>query len=105
MLDMFFQFLKDLFTFAGYLNTNSSFPEPLSTEEEKNYLRLLNQGSSEAREKLIENKVRIFVRRGGPNYKEGLAKMRALGESLGVPIEVFGPETHMTKIVSMALKA
>jgi hypothetical protein len=30
--------------------------------------------------------------------------MRALGEKLGVPIEVYGPETHMTKIVSMALK-
>jgi hypothetical protein len=30
--------------------------------------------------------------------------MRALGEKIGVPIEVYGPETHMTKIVSMALK-
>jgi hypothetical protein len=29
--------------------------------------------------------------------------MRALGEKLGVPIEVYGPETHMTTIVSMAL--
>jgi len=53
---------------------------------------------------LQENKVRIFVRRGGPNYKEGLSQMCALGQMLGVPIEVYGPETHMTKIVSMALK-
>jgi hypothetical protein len=30
--------------------------------------------------------------------------MRALGEKIGVHIEVYGPETHMTKIVSMALK-
>lgn len=30
----------------------------------------------------------IFVRRGGPNYQTGLAKMRALGEELGVPFEV-----------------
>ena len=49
-------------------------------------------------------KVKIFVRRGGPNYKEGLAQMRLLGEKLGVSIEVYGPETHMTRIVSMALK-
>ncbi len=55
--------------------------------------------------KLKENKVKIFVRRGGPNYQEGLSQMRALGHQLGVPIEVYGPETHMTKIVSMALKA
>ena len=55
-------------------------------------------------EALQENKVKIYVRRGGPNYQEGLSQMRALGEKLGVPIEVYGPETHMTKIVSMALK-
>jgi len=58
----------------------------------------------EYKDKLKDNKVKIFVRRGGPNYKEGLRIMRELGEQLGVPIEVYGPETHMTKIVSMALK-
>jgi len=54
--------------------------------------------------KLRKNKVKIYVRRGGPNYKEGLDKMRKLGEDISVPIQVYGPETHMTKIVSMALK-
>jgi ATP citrate (pro-S)-lyase len=58
----------------------------------------------EYQQKLLENKVRIYVRRGGPNYQEGLCQMRILGEKLGMPIEVYGPETHMTKIVSMALK-
>lgn len=62
------------------------------------------QALNEYKQKLIDNKVKIYVRRGGPNYKEGLAKMRKLGESLGVPIEVYGPETHMTKVVSLALK-
>jgi ATP citrate (pro-S)-lyase len=56
------------------------------------------------RKELQDNKVKIFVRRGGPNYKEGLAQMRQLGEKLDIPIEVYGPETHMTRIVSMALK-
>ncbi len=62
------------------------------------------QALTEYKEKLIENNVKIYVRRGGPNFQEGLAKMRKLGETLGVPIEVYGPETHMTKIVSLALK-
>lgn len=57
------------------------------------------------KEKLVEHKIKIFVRRGGPNYQEGLEKMRKLGDELGVPIEVFGPETHMTNIVPMALNA
>ena len=47
--------------------------------------------------------VKIFVRRGGPNYEKGLDLMRQLGQKTGIPIQVFGPETHMTKIVPMAL--
>lgn len=59
----------------------------------------------EYKKKLIEHRVKIFVRRGGPNYLEGLENMRVLGNELGVPIEVYGPETHMTKIVPMALQS
>ena len=56
------------------------------------------------KEKLQENRVVIYVRRGGPNYVEGLEKMRRVGERIGVPVEVYGPETHMTAVVSMALE-
>ncbi|KAL9936458.1 hypothetical protein V8E36_004526 [Tilletia maclaganii] len=52
---------------------------------------------------LATHGVRIFVRRGGPNYQEGLRAMRLLGEDLGVEIQVFGPETHITDIVPLAL--
>jgi ATP citrate (pro-S)-lyase len=53
---------------------------------------------------LQSHKVKIFVRRAGPNYQEGLRLMRSLGESLGVEINVFGPEMHVTGIVPLALK-
>ncbi|MBN2256015.1 MAG: ATPase [Deltaproteobacteria bacterium] len=69
-----------------------------------NTFRGIIRALREYKKKLQENKVKIYVRRGGPNYKEGLNQMRALGDELGVTIEVYGPETHMTKIVSMALK-
>jgi ATP-citrate lyase beta-subunit len=62
------------------------------------------QAVEEHADKLKQTNVKIFVRRGGPNYKEGLDKMRKMGERLGLPVEVHGPETHMTKVVSMALK-
>jgi len=52
---------------------------------------------------LIRHNVRIFVRRAGPNYQEGLRAMRMLGEELGVEIQVYGPETHITDIVPLAL--
>lgn len=53
--------------------------------------------------KLVAHKVSLFVRRAGPNYQEGLRRMREVGRSLGIPVHVFGPETHMTAICGMAL--
>lgn len=53
--------------------------------------------------KLKEHNVSIYVRRAGPNYQEGLRKMREYGSTLGIPLHVFGPETHMTAICGMAL--
>ncbi len=57
----------------------------------------------ETTSELLRHKVKIFVRRGGPNFQEGLANMRAFGESSRVPMRVFGPEDHMTNIVALAL--
>ncbi len=57
----------------------------------------------EYQHKLLENNVSIFVRRGGPNYQEGLRAMREVGSKLSLKMYVFGPETHMTAIVGMAL--
>ncbi|CAK9222034.1 unnamed protein product [Sphagnum jensenii] len=48
-------------------------------------------------------RVHIYVRRGGPNYQKGLAKMRSLGVEIGVPIEVYGPEASMTGICKSAI--
>ncbi|CAM6088320.1 unnamed protein product [Calypogeia fissa] len=49
-------------------------------------------------------KIRMYVRRGGPNYQKGLAKMRELGSEIGVPIEVYGPEETMTGICKQAIE-
>lgn len=61
------------------------------------------QALREYKERLAKSQVKIFVRRGGPNYQEGLAQMRKLGQELGVPTSVYGPETHMTRIVSLVV--
>lgn len=57
----------------------------------------------EYQQRLIDHKISIFVRRAGPNYQEGLRRMREVGQTLGIPLYVFGPETHMTAICGMAL--
>ncbi len=48
--------------------------------------------------------VKIWVRRGGPNEKQGLAAMRALQDE-GFDIHVFDRTTPLTDIVDMAMAA
>ncbi|WP_447970287.1 ATP citrate lyase citrate-binding domain-containing protein [Nitrospira sp. M1] len=48
--------------------------------------------------------VKIWVRRGGPNEKQGLASMRALQDE-GFDIHVFDRTTPLTDIVDMAMAA
>jgi ATP citrate (pro-S)-lyase len=57
----------------------------------------------EYKEGLLRHKVKIWVRRAGPNYQEGLKAMRLCGESIGVFMKVYGPEAPITAIVPMAL--
>ncbi len=54
--------------------------------------------------KLRKQRVKIFVRRGGPNYQEGLRKIREAALQLSIPIEVYGPEEPMTSIVDRAIR-
>jgi len=75
---------------ANFTNVASTF---------KGIVRALKEYHS----KLKETNVSIFVRRGGPNYQEGLRIMREVGHDLEVKMHVFGTETHMTAIVGMAL--
>jgi len=55
-------------------------------------------------DKLKDVGIRIYVRRGGPNYEIGLKRIKKAAEELGLPIEVYGPETHMTEIVKKAIE-
>jgi succinyl-CoA synthetase beta subunit len=67
--------------------------------------RGISKALSEYRQKLKLVGAKVYVRRGGPNYQEGIRNLKTLAPQLGIPIEVYGPETHMTRIVKLALNA
>merc|ERR1719436_1672832 len=50
-----------------------------------------------------ENNIKIWIRRAGPNYLEGLRKVKAASDKLGLGLRVYGPETHITAVIPMAL--
>jgi len=63
------------------------------------------QAFEEYQDKMKEIGMKIYVRRGGPNYEKGLKDIKEAADRMGLYIEVYGPETHVTDIVRMALEA
>ena len=57
----FLTFFKSAVIVLGYIQGNSLFPEPLSPEEEKNYLEQMANGDEEARNILIERNLRLVA--------------------------------------------
>lgn len=63
----------------------------------------IQKAMKQFRDELLEAKVDIWVRRAGPNYQEGLRNMRNTAIELGLPVHLYGPETHITAVVPLAL--
>lgn len=55
------------------------------------------------KEDLKRHHIQIWVRRAGPNYQEGLQLMRKCSNDTGLNIHIYGPETHATAVVPLAL--
>ena len=56
----FLSFLRHVLLLAGYTGTNEEFPDPLSGQEERECIEAMcNQGSAEAKNKLIEHNLRL----------------------------------------------
>ncbi|MBE0490638.1 MAG: ATPase [Sulfurospirillum sp.] len=62
------------------------------------------QALEEYAEKLKAHGTKIYVRRGGPNYQKALIDIEQASKRLGLYIEVYGPQTHITDIVRIALQ-
>jgi len=63
------------------------------------------QAFEEYQDKMKEVGMKIYVRRGGPNYEKGLKDIKEAADRMGIWIDVYGPETHVTDIVRMAVEA
>ena len=57
----FLSFIQTAIYLVGYISNNALFPEPLSSEKEKEYLELLENGDEEARNILIEHNLRLVA--------------------------------------------
>ena len=61
IVESFMMFLQKIMLFTSYINSNSSFPKPLTPEEERMYLERLEGGDNSAREILIQHNLRLVA--------------------------------------------
>jgi len=61
IVESFMMFLQKIMLFSSYINNNSSFPKPLTQEEEKGYLEKCENGDEKAKEILIHHNLRLVA--------------------------------------------
>lgn len=61
IVESFMVFLQKIMLFSSYIKNCSSFPKPLTAEEEKMYLEKFEMGDEEAKEILIQHNLRLVA--------------------------------------------
>lgn len=61
ILETFMSFMQKVLMFSSYINNTSSFPKPLTREEENLYLKKWENGDESAKEVLIHHNLRLVV--------------------------------------------
>lgn len=61
IVESFMAFMQKIFVFTSFVNNTSSFPKPLSAEEEKKYLDQFHNGDTKARDILIHHNLRLVA--------------------------------------------
>lgn len=62
IIETFMAFMQKVLLFSSYINSNSSFPKPLTREEEQKYFELFAEtGDKKAKEILIHHNLRLVV--------------------------------------------
>ncbi|WP_296971150.1 RNA polymerase sporulation sigma factor SigK [Tepidanaerobacter sp. EBM-38] len=54
-------FFKEILAWLAFITGSTTFPQPLTPEEEKKYILLYNEGDEEARNMLIEHNLRLVA--------------------------------------------
>ncbi len=61
MLTLLAGLLEGIFLLVSYIRSGKVFPEPLDSEDEEKYLKLMEKGDEEARNILIEHNLRLVA--------------------------------------------
>lgn len=61
IVETFMSFMHKIMLFSSYINNNSSFPKPLTKEQEEEYLKKYEDGDEKAKEIIIHHNLRLVA--------------------------------------------
>lgn len=61
IVESFMMFIQKIMFFSSYINSNSSFPKPLTAEEEREYIIKYENGDENAKKILIHHNLRLVA--------------------------------------------
>jgi len=112
MLAVLLGLYKQIILLISYISNSSSFPKPLSTEDEQKCLELYRNGDNAAKDKLIEHNLRLVAHiakkyAGSVRDNEDLISIGTIGLMKG--ITTFHPDkgtrlaTYAARCISNAI--
>ena len=100
--------IKDMLFFTGSYS-NNVFPDPLTSEEEEKYLRLMQEGNKEARNILIEHNLRLVAhivkKFESKNYdNDDLISIGTIGLIKGIDSYSYSKSTKITTYAARCIE-
>lgn len=100
--------IKDMLFFTGSYS-NNVFPDPLTSEEEEKYLRLMQEGNKEARNILIERNLRLVAhivkKFESKNYdNDDLISIGTIGLIKGIDSYSYNKSTKITTYAARCIE-
>ncbi len=88
IIETFVGFLSKIFCFTSYVNNQSSFPRPLTPDEERKWVIKMQEGDKDAREVLIRHNLRLVAhvvkKYSGAGEADDLISVGSIGLIKGV---------------------
>ncbi len=107
IIETFLTFLSKVFCFTSYVSGGNSFPPPLEIEEEKRCIQLMEQGDSEAREKLIRHNLRLVAhvvkKYSTAGEADDLISVGAIGLIKGIESYRYGKGSQLATYVAKCI--
>jgi len=108
IVESFMLFIQKIMFFSSYINNNSSFPKPLTLEEETKYIEMMEKGDEKAKEILINHNLRLVAhivkKYSGSEEADDLISVGSLGLVKAINTYKLGHGTQLSTYASRCIE-